>query len=61
MKVVVSSELRAEHLIAVSVQDVDYCCYGLWYITYPQAFERLMLFEEIVINLQVLRFSQQCC
>ena len=35
-KVTVCSEVRTEHVIALCVQNVDYCCY---------AFETLMLLE----------------
>ena len=47
-KVAVCSEVHAGHVIALCVQNVDYCCY---------AFERLMLLEQIILNLQVLKFS----
>jgi hypothetical protein len=50
-KVVVCSEVHTEHVIARCVQYIDYCCY---------AFERLMLLEQIVLNLQVLRFPHLC-
>jgi hypothetical protein len=49
-KVVVCSEVHTEPVIALCVQHVDYCCY---------AFARLLL-EQIVLNLQVLRFSHEC-
>jgi len=51
MKVAVCSEVRTEHEIALCVPNVDYCCY---------AFERLILLEQIFLNLQVLRFPRQC-
>lgn len=43
-KVTVCSEFHTKHVITLCVQNVGYCCY---------AFERLMLLEQIILNLQV--------